>query len=358
MTTPTCILYGANGYTGTLIAEEASRRGLAPILAGRRRSAIEPLAARLGLDSRIFRLDSVDEVAQQLEDIDAILLAAGPFSATSRTVVEACLRTGTHYLDITGEIGVFESCFRQHERALESSCSLIPGVGFDVVPSDCLAARLCELLPNAARLEIAFHGTGGVSKGTMKTMLEGFPLGGAVRERGKIRRVPIAWKQTEIPFRDRPRLAVTIPWGDVSTAFHSTGVPDVIVYTPLPRAVWRWRHILRGVAPLLRLGPVQRFFSRRIDRKVTGPDEKARSESRSQLWARATSDSGDSIEGTLETPEGYRLTSRTAVASLERLLRDPTPAGFLTPSQAFGPRFIESIEGCDLRVGVVQGGSG
>ncbi len=353
MSEKTWLLYGANGYTGTLIAEEARRRNLNPALAGRREQAIVPLARRLGLEFTVFPLESVEAVARELEGVDAVLLTAGPFSATSRTVVEACLRSRTHYLDVTGEIGVFEACHRCDQRARQSGCSIIPGVGFDVVPTDCLGACSKEVLPEANRLELAFHGTGGLSKGTLKTMLEGFPLGGAVRGQGRIRQVPIAWRRKEIPFRDRPRLAVTIPWGDVSTAFHSTGIPNVIVYTTMPATIWRWRYLVRMLAPLLRLGTIQRFLARRIDRRAAGPDATAREKGQSQLWARATSESGASVEGTLRTPEAYRLTSVTATASMERLLRGGVRAGFLTPSQAFGSRFIESFEGCDVEIGAV-----
>ena len=354
MSRKTWILYGANGYTGTLIAEEARRRNVSPVLAGRREQAIEPLARRLGFDFKIFSLESVDAVARELEGVDAVLLAAGPFSATSQTVVEACLRTGTHYLDITGEISVFEACHRRGQKARQCGCSIIPGVGFDVVPSDCLAACLKEVLPKANRLELAFHGTGGLSRGTMKTVLEGFPLGGAIRDQGKIRRVPIAWRRARISFRDRPRLAVTISWGDVSTAFHSTGIPNVIVYTSVPATIWRSRYFLRMLAPLLRLGTIQRFVKRRIDRNATGPDAMERQRGQSQLWAKVTSNSGTWVEGTVQTPQGYRLTSLTAVASIEQVLRGTTRAGFLTPTQAFGSRFIESIEGCDLQIGAIH----
>src|SRR6266545_4114126 len=110
---PTFLLYGANGYTGELIAEEAVRRGLRPILAGRREEAVRPIAERLGLERRIFALTSPDEIARQLDGVAAVLLAAGPFSATSAPVVEACLRARKHYLDITGEIEVFEAIFRR-----------------------------------------------------------------------------------------------------------------------------------------------------------------------------------------------------------------------------------------------------
>jgi len=344
------LLYGANGYTGELIAREAHQRGLRPVLAGRRREAIEPLARELGLESRIFALESPDAIAREIDDVDAVLLAAGPFIHTSSPMVAACLRARKHYLDITGEIAVFEACHRRDAKAREAGCVLLPGVGFDVVPSDCLAACLAAALPDAQQLELAFCSSGGLSQGTLKTMLEGFHLGGAIRAGGKIRRVPFAWKRARIPFRDRVRHAISIPWGDVSTAFHSTGIPNIIVYTTAPRRAWRWRHVIRIGAPLLCVGALRRHFVRRIERAARGPDAETRASAEAQLWGRATNAAGRTVEGTLRTPEAYRLTALTAVASVERLLGGGPSTGFLTPSRAFGSRFIVTIVACDLEL--------
>jgi short subunit dehydrogenase-like uncharacterized protein len=347
---PTFLLYGANGYTGELIAEEAVRRGLRPILAGRREEAVRPIAERLGLERRIFALTSPDEIARQLDGVAAVLLAAGPFSATSAPVVEACLRARKHYLDITGEFEVFEAIFRRGPEARERGCLLLPGTGFDVVPSDCLAASLKRALPGAVRLELAFAGESRFSKGTAKTMLEGLPRGGAVREAGRLRRVPLAWRTARIRFRDRERTAMTIPWGDVSTAFHSTGIPDIAVYLALPeRAIAKARR-MRYVAWIFGLQPVRAFVKRRIERTVKGPDARLREAGRSHFWGRVADAAGRSVEGTLETPEGYQLTVLTAVECARRVLAGEAPSGAVTPSQAFGPDFITTFAGCDLEI--------
>jgi short subunit dehydrogenase-like uncharacterized protein len=347
------ILYGANGYTGVLIAEEARRRGLEPVLAGRREEAIAPLASRLGLRHRVFPLDDYRSIAGEIRGAGAVLLAAGPFSATSRPVVDACLDAGVHYVDITGEIPVFEACARRDREARERGVALLPGAGFDVVPSDCLAASLHRALPAASRLELAIGtlGQSSISRGTARTMLEGIASGGAVREGRRIRRVPLAWKTAEIPFRAGPRTAVTIPWGDVSTAYHSTGIPDIAVYAAAPPRLIRRLRLLRFLVPLLALRPMQALVRRGIDRRVRGPDAEARERGAAELWGRAAARSGQTVEGTLVTPEGYRLTARTAVECVRRILEGGAPAGFLTPSKAFGPGFIAEFEGCDLRVG-------
>ena len=346
------MIYGANGYTGELVAEEAAARGVRPMLAGRREEVLAPLAERLGCEYRVFELSSGPDVARHLVGMKALLLCAGPFSRTSEVAVDGCLAAGVHYLDITGEIGVFEACHRRGEEASRAGCVVLPGVGFDVVPSDCLAASLALLLPDATELQLAFHGASSPSKGTAKTMLEGIPQGGAIRKDGVITEVPLAWKTAEIPFHDKTRLAVTIPWGDVSTAYYSTRIPNIEVYMAQPPKLIRAMKMVRPFRKLFGLGPVQRAVARRIEARVQGPDAELRGAARSELWGRARNPSGGEVEGTLTTPEGYRLTVLTALASVQRLLAGGVAPGAHTPSTAFGADFITSIEGCTLRVPV------
>src|SRR5262245_23803435 len=278
----TWMLYGANGYTGELTAARAVATGMKPILAGRREEAIGPLAKRLGLPWRVFPLEvAADELAAA--GAKALLLCAGPFSATSAQAVEACLKARAHYIDITGEIAVFEAVHGRDADAKRAGVVLLPGGGFDVVPSDCLAATLARALPGATHLELAFASDSGPSKGTAKTMVEGLGKGGAIRENGEIRRVPLAWKTLDVPFRDRTRRCVSIPWGDVATAYYSTRIPNIVVYmgvTPRQLRGMRWA---RPVVPLLLLGPVQRAIKRRIDKNVRGPDTETLRSGRTQL---------------------------------------------------------------------------
>ncbi|MFW6050147.1 MAG: saccharopine dehydrogenase family protein [Myxococcota bacterium] len=351
------LIYGAYGFTGQLIAEEAQRRGMQPVLAGRRAEAVQELADRLDLEGRVFDLGSPEAVARQIQDFEAVLLAAGPFSQTSAPVVEACLRTGAHYLDITGEIGVFEAIFRLDGQARERGVVLLPGVGFDVVPTDCLAAVLKQALPSATRLDLAFVGLSSSSKGTVKTMVEGLPHGGAIRRNGTITTVPPAFDVKEIPFPSKPRMAMTIPWGDVSTAYHSTGIPNIRVYMAVPPRLVQGAKLSRPFQKLLGTPPVQHALKRWVDKNIEGPDAHTRAVGRSEVWGRASDDTGRRVEGTLTTPEGYRLTAMTAVEAVRRLLDEPGRRGAFTPSGAFGARFITEFEGCDLQVGPVEEGT-
>lgn len=348
------LLYGANGYTGALIAEVAHHAGERPILAGRRAEAIAALAERLGFEHRVFSLDSPAQIARSLDGVAAVLLAAGPFSVTNAPMLEACIAAGVHYLDITGEIAVFEHCFAQHARAAAAGTVVLPGVGFDVVPSDCLAATLAAELPGAHSLELAFTSSGGrgshISRGTAKTMIEGFGEGGAIRQNGRIQRVPPGWRGRRVPFRHGERDVASIPWGDVATAYHSTGIPNVIVYTGLSRWQRRTLQLSPILAPVVRAAPVRQFIVRQIERRVSGPDEEARRTVNAQLWGRVVHADGRSIEGTLVTPEAYRLTAMTAFESARRVAAGSIQPGYSTPSLAFGPQYITEFDGCDMRV--------
>src|ERR1043166_7615820 len=212
------LIYGAYGYTGELITRYAAERGLKPILAGRSEAKTKHIADKFGFEYRVFDLDD-EAIDAGLVNIDVVLHCAGPFSLTSRPMVEACLRNKKHYTDITGEIDVFEACGARDKQAQDAGVMLMPGVGFDVVRGDCLARHLKDRLPTATRLSLAFYGMGRLSHGTQATMTMNVGKGGAIRRDGKITSVPAAWRTREIDFGDGVvKTGVTIPWGDVATA--------------------------------------------------------------------------------------------------------------------------------------------
>lgn len=224
------MIYGAYGYTGELIAREAIARGMTPVLAGRRSEPVSSLAQELGLEHRAFGLENPDLLTSGLENMTLVLHSAGPYSATSGPMVEGCLKTGAHYLDITGEIRVFESLHARDEEARNAGVIILPGVGFDVVPTDCLAARLASCVDRPTTLELAFRTTGSITQGTAKGVVESMGYPNLVRRGGQIVEVPMGSLLRDVPFSDKTRFGLSIPWGDVSTAYYSTGIPDITVY--------------------------------------------------------------------------------------------------------------------------------
>jgi short subunit dehydrogenase-like uncharacterized protein len=333
------LVYGSYGYTGRLIVEEAIDRGLEPVLAGRDTSQLEAQSAELGLDYSAFGLDHPVIIEKRLSDVECVLNCAGPFVHTYEPMVEACLTTGTHYLDITGEMEVFERIAARDEQAEEVGVTLLPGVGFDVVPSDCLASHLRSALSDGTHLALGFDSLGSPTVGTALSMVESLDEGGAVRENGRIRRVPQAWKTRSVDYGAGERTAVTIPWGDVSTAYRSTGVPNIEFYMALPPKVVRGLRLTRYIGPLLGAEPVQSGLRSLVKMTIEGPDEKERENTESRLWGEITNGE-ERLVARLKTSNAYTLTARTAVESARRVLNGETEPGYQTPSLAFGADYI------------------
>lgn len=340
------LVYGAYGYTGALIVEQAIAAGLRPILSGRDTRALAEAAERHRLACRPASLDDPAALDTALDGVRAVLHCAGPFVHTARPMVDACIRRGVHYLDITGEIAVFEGIAARDAAARARGVTLLPGVGFDVVPSDCLAAHLARRLPGATHLVLAFQVSGGVSRGTATTMAENAGSPGAVRRDGRIVSVPAAWRTRQIDFGDgMSSTAVTIPWGDVSTAWYSTHIPNVEVYMAMTAAMRRGLLVSRWLGWLLSAGPVHRRLVARARARKPGPSAARRARGESRLWGEVRDAAGRTAVSRLTAPEGYTLTARTAIASARRVLAGGVPAGFQTPSRAFGADFILEQEG-------------
>lgn len=337
------LIYGANGYTGELITRYAVERGLRPLIAGRNAAAIEALAKDHGLEYNVFSLDEDQKIDAALQQVDMVLHCAGPFSLTSRQMGEACLRNKKHYTDITGEIAVFEACATAGKKAEAAGTMIMPGVGFDVVPSDCLAKYLKDKLPTATDLKLAFYSTGRMSHGTQATMTMNIDKGGAVRRDGKIMPVPAAWRTLEIDFGDKVKQGVTIPWGDVSTAYHTTGIPNIEVYTVVPKSALKLMKLSRYIGPLLAMKPVQRYMHNKIPKG--GPSDTERAKSKTYLWGQASDDSGNVVEARVQVPDGYTTTALTALAITEKIISGNFTPGFQTPAMAYGADLILEIEG-------------
>jgi short subunit dehydrogenase-like uncharacterized protein len=344
------MIYGANGYTGRLIAREAVKRGLKPMLAGRNRDEIAELAQELGLPRRVFELSNPNEVARNLGDVHLVLHCAGPFSRTAAPMLNACLDLNVHYLDITGEIDVFELCHRAHVRARHQGVVVLPGSGFDVVPTDCTAAMLKQRLPDATSLVLAFEAGGGPSPGTAKTSVEGLRKGGRARIDGELKNVPLAWKRREFVRDGKARTAMTIPWGDVFTAYISTGIANIETYMVVPSKTIERMQWMRRMQFLLKLGFVQNFMKQRIERSTPGPSEQRRSDSGSYVWGEVRNAAGKESKLALSAPNGYDLTVTASLGIVEHLLRQTSApgGGYFTPSQLMGADYVLKLPGVRL----------
>lgn len=341
----TIILYGSYGYTGKLIAKECSARGLHVILSGRRQAPLEMQHRETGYPFE--RVDINDTVALQslLEKGSVVIHCAGPFQHTARSMVEACLRAGTHYTDISGEYQVFEMLREYDAEAIKAEIMIMPGTGFDVVPSDCLARYLKDQLPDAVRLELAFTlAGGGLSRGTAKTMVQGLGYGSVVRKSGKLVHIPLGEQSKEIDFGSGKVRCLNIPWGDVSTAWYSTGIPDIEVYATASKAMITASKLSHYINWLLKTKWLRNFLSWIVDRRSAGPAPARIDSTKSVLWGKVFDESGNERSGLIETLSGYKLTSKTSVLIAEKILNGNCQRGYQTPSSAYGPDLILEIE--------------
>jgi short subunit dehydrogenase-like uncharacterized protein len=346
MLTTTFLLYGANGYSGELIARYASQYNLHPILAGRRKEAIEPLAAKYGLPFRIIDVNDTTALLTVLKEVKVVMNAAGPFDQTARQMVEACLQTGTHYLDINGDISVFELIKRFDESAKKAGIMLLPGAGFDVVPTDCLAMHLKNRMPDAVSLKLAFATLGGaLSHGTATTMANKLGEGGAARRSGKIVHEPLGQRGMWVDFGPKKLFVMSIPWGDISTAHFTTGIPDIECYTGISRKVYYFLKLQGLFNWALRTDFIRKNLKAKINRLPAGPSDEQRAKAIGYVWGEATNAAGEKITARLTEPEGYTVTVHSSLLILQKVLSGKFIPGYQTPATAFGVDLIMEVPG-------------
>jgi len=342
------LLYGANGYTAQLMLPLLQQYGLKPVLAGRAAEKIEPLAREYGLTYRIFDLADPVATRSALADMPLVLHCAGPFAHTARPMLEACLQTQTHYLDITGGIAVFELAASLDARAREQGITLLPGSGFDVVPTDCLAAFLHQQLPDATHLALAFANMGGgLSQGTARTMAEGLGDGGAMRRDGRIIPVPLGHRAMEVDFGGLRRFVMAIPWGDVATAYYTTGIPNIETFTSVHPRTYRRLRWQKAFNWLLRMEMVRNFVKKRIANRAPGPSAERRATAQTYVWGEVRNALGTTLQARLRTPDGYTLTAHSALILTKKILAGAGKPGFWTPAGLFGPDLVLEVPGVE-----------
>ena len=342
------IIYGAYGYTGELVLREALAQGRRPILAGRNPSKLEALASRYDLQHRTF---DVSNAAENLDGVGTLINCAGPFEMTAEPMMDACLKRGLHYFDITGEISVFQAAHRREIEAIESGVILCPGVGFDIVPTDCLAALLKQELPEATHLELAFDFGTLPSMGTARTAIQGAGDGCLILEDGKLRQVGLGYRIRKIPFSHSKLWSVSLPWGDVFTSQISTGIPNAIVYGALLLPICWGMKLSNPLRQLLALSRSQKTLIAVAERFLRdGPDEKTRANTSTGFWGCVTTEDGRKCSGTITGPSVYNMTAETSVAIAMEAEHWDWDGGYYTASQLVGADFLSNREGFRVEI--------
>lgn len=334
------MIYGATGYTGKLVARMAKEQSLLPILAGRNGETLKTMADALGFEYRVLRLNEEAQLIDVLREVSVVLNIAGPFAAIARPLVEACLQTGVHYLDVTGELDVFTDLSRRDAEAKAARIMLMPGVGHVVVPSDCLAAHVTQRLPEAQNLYLAISRPDFISRGSAKTMISLMSDSVYVRRNGRLTTVPAGTLQRSFDFGKGDRTGTAVSWPDVFTAFYTTGTPNITVYSET-NFIEQVLYALGGrLAGLLHDTPWQMFLNAQAEFLPAGPsDEACRGVTRT-IVAEAVDRLGRRVCSRLRTPEAYTFTGMTALAIVERVLADDVVNGFQTPARVYGADFV------------------
>jgi short subunit dehydrogenase-like uncharacterized protein len=312
------MLYGAAGYTGTLIAERARAGGHQPLLAGRSAPAISALAERLDLPYLEVGLDDPAALGAALAGVDLVLNAAGPFLHSAEPLAEACLAAGVHYLDIGNELQAFRTLYDLDQRARQEGVAIIPGVGFGVIATNCLARHVSEAVAGAAVIEVASRAAvAQAGPGVAASRSENMPFGGWIRRAGHLESLPLGSGIVTVSFPDGPGNVMPLPTGDLEAAFQATGARDVTAYAAVPGAP----------SP-----PASGAMA---------PDPSA---FRSFGWARATSPGGATAEAWLQAGESYAFTAAASIRAVEATFAR-SPSGAVSPAAAFGADFALTIPG-------------
>jgi short subunit dehydrogenase-like uncharacterized protein len=335
------LLYGSYGYTGRLIAEECSRQKFSVLLCGRNKILLKEQSEQTGFDFDVIEIDQQVELQQALAKCKVVIHCGGPFMVTARKMIEACISTGTHYLDITGEYGVFQLAKSYHQSAAQSGIMLMSGTGFDVVPTDCLAVYLKNHLPSATHLQLAFAmRPSGASRGTAKTAAMHLEAETMIRRAGNLISSGKFPAVSQIDFGGFKSSVVGISWGDIVTSYYSTGIPNIEVFMGANKKLIRNLFMVRRLSWFFGAKWIKKLMLRIIDSRVKGPSAEALKQGRCFVYGKVWDDQGLSKEVRLETPNGYTLTALISVHIASKVLNGDFAAGYGTPAGIYGSELI------------------
>ncbi|MCX7876790.1 MAG: saccharopine dehydrogenase NADP-binding domain-containing protein [Melioribacteraceae bacterium] len=338
------LIYGANGYSAKLILNELLKFNIKPILAGRNKKEIIEIAENYKLDYKIFDLENFELIVENLKGIHTLINCAGPFIFTAKELIEACLITKTNYLDITGEIPVLSLAYKYSEKAKENNITILPAVGFDIIPTDCLAKKLKEKYPNAYELKLSLITINSkISRGTLLTSIEFLSGKSKILKDGKIIESTIGEYKNEVIIEGKKYYTISIPWGDVFTANISTEIKNVSVYLSVPYFVYKNIKLILCFNTLLKIKFIKSIVKLFVKKFKYGPNDAERKKSFVIIHGKVIDEQKNEFEDFIKVKDGYEITALGASLSAKKVLSNEVPKGFLTPSLAFGSEFVNNF---------------
>jgi short subunit dehydrogenase-like uncharacterized protein len=344
-----------------LIAERAAEIGLVPVLAGRDEERVRRQAELLGTPWRKLSLDSIEALAEALSDVEAVVHAAGPFVVTAPPMIEACLRAETHYLDVSGELPVFQEALGRDSEALRAGVMLMPGAAWSVVATDCLAAHVAGRAPGAKYLRLGMTQSRLYSRGTARSAFGLMSSEVAIRRNGRLTFVPIGRMERAFDFGEGERTSMALSWPDAVTAYHTTGIPNIEAYMEVAAAGRVLAPLTARIGEALQLPVLRSVLRLGAAALPAGPAEAARRLAHPVIVAEAEDAWRRLSSARLRTADGYDFTALAAVAIAERVIAGDFEPGFQTPARVYGADFVLSIEGTtriDLELGAREPAGG
>lgn len=340
----TLIVYGSYGYTGKLIIDELKQKTFDVILSGRSREALQKQSEETGFPYEVVDISDTSALKNLLQKATLVLHCGGPFRFTAKQMADACIETKTHYTDITGEWQVFELLAGYDEAAKQAGIQIMPGTGFDVVPSDCLAVHLKNRLPSATHLQLAFAMVpGGMSRGTKKSMTESLGFGGIMRKDNELVPFTLGKDVLELDFGKFTTKTTRIQWGDISTAWRSTGIPNIEVFAGADEKAISNLKLSNYLGWLLRKRWLKDFILGQIDKGKSGPSQHDLHKGKCYLRGTVWDAEGNIRTSLFNGPNAYLLTAKTAVLIAEKVMTGKFDAGYKTPAMQYGADLILEI---------------
>jgi short subunit dehydrogenase-like uncharacterized protein len=339
------LVYGASGFSGRMAAERLLEAGHDVILAGRDAGRLRSLATALGTPYRVFDLGDPRRIDHGLTGIHVVLNAAGPFLQTAPSMIDACVRTRTHYLDIAGEWPVFAAAQNRGEEAAAAGVMLMPGVGFSIVASDCLLKHAALRVSDPALLRVAISRPAVISRGTLRSLCALTSRTVMVRRDGALRRLPVGQLERSFDFGDGLRTSVAVSWPDVVTGEQTTGVASIEAYA---EAGWASRMFYQGgaIAAGMFDEDVVRWSLQLLSAVwPSAPSQEALRQAGHVIVAETVDRWRRTKHFRLRTLDGYTVTAMTIGAVAERVLGGESTPGFQTPAGLYGPDLIADL-GC------------
>lgn len=317
------MIYGAAGYTGRMASANAKAAGIDLVLAGRPKDEekLVRLAAEMDAEYRLFAVDDVSGCEGSLCDIAVLLNCAGPFMRTAEPLMQACLASGTHYLDIAAELDSYRLAERYDEDAQAAGVMLLPGSGGSVALLGCLAGHAAKRVANPSKLSIALHVAGGFSRGSAVSASENVTTETLHRVDGELVS-RAADELREFDFGNGPATSFPVTLPELITIWRATDIPNIETYV----------HVTDGAFPEGDLAAMP-----------DGPTLEEREANRYHAAVEVTGGDGTVVRSILDTVNGYTFTTLAAAEAARRVVGGEARAGFQTPAGLFGDGFAETI---------------